>query len=78
MAQSQYAKIKIDYNDYLIKLSDVQSFLNIMSDAVRLSSKYDSASGDYIIYREGRPEFFISLAKDEEIFAPTYVKLEGE
>jgi hypothetical protein len=31
-----------------------------------------------MIYREGKPEFFISLAKDEEINAPIYVKLEGE
>lgn len=74
----QYAKIKIDYNDYLIDLADVQSFLNIMSKAVRLSSKYDSQSGDYMIYREGRPEFFISLATAEDINAPIYVKLQGE
>ena len=74
----QYAKIKIDYNDYLIDLADVQKLMDIFSKSIRLSSKYDSQSGDYMIYREGKPEFFISLAKDEEINAPIYVKLEGE
>jgi hypothetical protein len=74
----QYAKIKLDYNDYLIDLADVQKLMDIFNKSIRLSSKYDSASGDYMIYREGKPEFFISLAKDEETNAPIYVKLEGE
>lgn len=75
---TQYAKIKIDYNDYLIDVKDVQAFVDIMSKAARLSSKYDSQSGDYVMYREGKPEFFISLATAEEINAPIYIKLKGE
>ena len=75
---TQYAKVKIDYNDYLIELSDVQAFIDIMSKASRLAHRYDSVASDYVTYREGKPEFFISLAKDEEVNAPLYVKLEGE
>jgi hypothetical protein len=75
---TKYAKVKIDYNDYLIDLSDVQAFIDIMSKASRLTHRYDTVVGDYVTYREGNPEFFISLAKDEEVNAPIYVKLEGE
>ena len=74
----QYAKIRLEYTDYLIDLSDAQAFLNLMNRAVKLTNKYDSKLGEYVAYREGGVDCSVSLAKDEEINAPLYVKLEGE
>jgi hypothetical protein len=74
----QYAKIRIEYTDYLIDLSDVQTLFNIMSRAEKLSNKYDSKSGDYVTYRDGTIDFIVSLAKAEDINAPVYVRVEGE
>ena len=74
----QYAKIRIDYTDYLIDLSDVQTLFNIMSKAERLSNKYDSKSGEYVTYRDGTVDFIVSLARAEDINAPVYVKPEAE
>jgi hypothetical protein len=74
----QYAKVRIDYNDYLIDLSDVQPFLNIMSKATKLFNRYDSAAEKYVTYRDGKIDCVITIATGEEINAPVYVKLEGE
>jgi hypothetical protein len=74
----QYAKIRIDYTDYLIDLSDVQALFNVMSRAIKLSNKYDSASDKYTTYRDGRAEMTASIAKIEEVNAPAYVKPEAE
>jgi len=74
----QYAKIRLEYTDYLIELSDVQTLLNVMSKATKLSHKYDSKAGDYITYREGTVDFVVSIAKPEEVNAPVYTRLVGE
>jgi len=74
----QYAKIRLEYTDYLIELSDVQTLLNVMSKAAKLSHKYDSKAGDYVTYRDGTVDFVVSIARPEEVSAPVYVRLEGE
>jgi hypothetical protein len=74
----QYAKIRLEYTDYLIELSDVQTLLNVMSKATKLSHKYDSKAGDYVTYRDGDVDLIVNLAKSSDINAPIYTRLVGE
>lgn len=75
---NHFAKIRIDYTDYLIDMSDVQALFNVMSRAVKLAHKHDSKSGEYVTYRDGKAEMTASIAKIEEINAPAYVKPKAE
>lgn len=69
---TQYAKITIEYIDYLIDLDDVQDFLNVMYYAKRLVTKHDKHQDKYIIMRDGGANITISSPTEEEINAPVY------
>ena len=49
----QYAKMTIEYIDYLIDLSDAQAFLTIMSKAERLVTRLDKHKDEYVTMRDG-------------------------
>jgi hypothetical protein len=74
MAQ-QYAKISIEYMDYLIDLSDAQAFLSIMSKAVRLTTKHDHHQDKYLTAREiDGVKVSVCIATLEEVNSPLYDK----
>jgi len=68
----QYAKISIEYMDYLIDLSDVQAFLNIMSKAQRLATRHDKHKDEYVTMRDGGASVNVCLPTQEEVSAPIY------
>jgi len=72
----KYAKVTIEYTDYLIDISDAQSLLNILSRAERLSLKKDEHQDRYIPMRDGNANVIISLPKNEEVDAPVYNRSE--
>ena len=72
----QYAKISIEYMDYLIDLSDVQAFLNIMSKAQRLATRHDKHKDEYVTMRDGRASVNVCLPTQEEVNAPVYNRSE--
>lgn len=72
----QYAKITIEYIDYLIDLDDVQDFLNVMYYAKRLVTKHDKHQDKYIIMRDGGANITVSCPTEEEINAPVYNRSE--
>ncbi len=69
----KYAKVSIEYIDYLIDISDAQSLLNILSRAERLSLMKDGHQDKYIPMRYGKANVVISLPKKEEVDAPVYI-----
>jgi len=69
----KYAKVSIEYIDYLIDISDAQSLLNILSRAERLSLIKDGYQDKYIPMRYGKANVIISLPKKEEVDAPVYI-----
>lgn len=73
---TQYAKITIEYIDYLIDLDDVQDFLNVMYYAKRLTTRHDKHQDKYITMRDGGPNITVSLPTEEEINAPVYNRSE--
>jgi len=72
----QYAKITIEYMDYLIDISDAQAFLRIMSKASRLSMKHDKHKDEYVVMRDGGANISISLPTPAEASAPVYDRSE--
>ena len=72
----QYAKISIEYMDYLIDLSDVQALLNIMSKAQRLTTKHDKHKDEYVTMRDGGANVIVSLPTKIEVDAPVYNRSE--
>ena len=72
----QYAKISIEYMDYLIDLSDVQALLNIMSRAERLATKHDKHKDEYVTMRDGGASVTVCLPTQAEIDAPVYNRSE--
>lgn len=72
----QYAKITIEYMDYLIDISDAQAFLRIMSNAARLVKKHDKHQDKYITMRDGVENVTICLPTKEEANAPIYDRSE--
>ena len=72
----QYAKITIEYMDYLIDLSDVQALLNIMSKAERLTTKHDKHKDEYVTMRDGGANVIVSLPTRTEMDAPVYNRSE--
>lgn len=71
--KNQYAKVTIEYTDYLIDISDAQSLLNILSNAERLTLRKDEHQDKYIPMRDGKANVVISLPKKEEVDAPVYI-----
>ncbi len=71
--KNQYAKVTIEYTDYLIDISDAQSLLNILSNAERLTLRKDEHQDRYIPMRDGKANVIISLPKKEEVDAPVYI-----
>jgi len=72
----QFAKISIEYIDYLIDLSDTQAFLNIMSKATRLTTRHDIHQDRYITVRDGSANVTVCFPTEEEINAPVYNRSE--
>jgi hypothetical protein len=72
----QYAKMTIEYIDYLIDLSDAQAFLTIMSKAERLVTKHDKHQDMYITMRDGGANVTICLPTKAEAGAPVYNRSE--
>jgi hypothetical protein len=68
----QFAKISIEYIDYLIDLSDTQAFLNIMSKATRLTTRHDMHQDRYITVRDGGANVIVCFPTEEEASAPIY------
>ena len=69
----KYAKVTIEYTDYLIDILDAQSLLNILSNAERLALRKDEHQDRYIPMRDGKANVIISLPKKEEVDAPVYI-----
>jgi hypothetical protein len=74
--KNQYAKITIEYIDYLIDLSDAQAFLTIMSKASRLVMKHDKHKDEYVPMLDGRVTVMVSLPTSAEADAPVYDRSE--
>ena len=72
----QYAKISIEYMDYLIEMSDAQAFLNIMSKASRIVLKHDKHKDEYVTMRDGGANVTVSLPTPSEASAPVYDRSE--
>jgi len=72
----QYAKITIEYMDYLIDISEAQAFLRIMSKAERLSTKHDKHKDEYVVMRDGGANVNVSLPTKAEVDAPVYDRSE--
>lgn len=74
--KNQYAKVSIEFIDYLIEMSDAQALLNIMSKAHRLVTRHDKHQDKYITMRDGGSNITVSFPKEEEINAPVYNRSE--
>lgn len=72
----QYAKITIEYMDYLIDLSDVQTLMTILSKAERLTTKHDKHKDEYITMRDGGANVTVCLPTKAEANAPVYNRSE--
>jgi len=67
----KYAKVTIEYTDYLIDISDAQSLLNILSNAERVALRKDEHQDKYIPMRDGNkawePLTWENTAKEKEV-----------
>lgn len=74
--KNQYAKVSIEFIDYLIEMSDAQALLNIMSKAHRLVTRHDKHQDKYIAMLDGGANVIVCLPTTAEVNAPVYNRSE--